>query len=68
MLDSLSDAICPTQEMHMNTQLLSILLIQHFKVNISLKSSKKNSYSIKRALVIDLEAFVYLNSIRQIPS
>ena len=38
MLVSLSDGNCRTEEMHMNTQLLLISLIQHFKVNISLKS------------------------------
>ena len=38
MLVSLSDGICRTEEIHMNTQLLLISLIQHFKVNISLKS------------------------------
>ena len=35
---SLSDGICRTEEMHMNTQLSLILQIQHFKVNKSLKS------------------------------
>ena len=30
---SLSDEICRTEEIHMNTQLSWILLIQHFKVN-----------------------------------
>ena len=39
MLVSLLDGISRTQEMHMNTQLLLILLIQYFKVNISLKLS-----------------------------
>ena len=39
MLASLLDGIFRTQEMHMNTQLLLIFLIQHFKVNIPLKLS-----------------------------
>ena len=34
MLVSLADGISPTQQMHMNTKLLLILLIQQFKVNI----------------------------------
>ena len=42
MLVSLSDGICRTEEMHMKIQLLLISLIQHFKVNISLKSREKN--------------------------
>ena len=36
---SLSDGNCRTEDMHMNTQLSLILLLQHFKVNISFKSS-----------------------------
>ena len=31
---SLSDGIYQTEEMHVNTQLSLVLLIQHFKVNI----------------------------------
>ena len=59
MLLSLADGISPTQQMHMNTKLLLILLIQQFKLNISLKSSKENTYFIERALVRDLKHFFY---------
>ena len=43
MLIFLPDRICWTEEMHMNTQILLLLLIKRFKVDISLKSYYKNA-------------------------
>ena len=43
---SMSDGICRTEEMYMNIQLSFILLIQHFKVNLSFHIISYHKYTI----------------------